>query len=382
MTPITSKLCRQTFSRRIQPRNCAFTLIELLVVLFIFLLLTSVALPTVKKLLVDQKTSKAARSVANFITAARSRAISESRHIGIRLERAEVSKSVNYGTSVVSQIWELKGTPVYSGESAGSHVRISAGTGGLANLVFKVKDNQLIDLFDTTNAPIRTGNLIELPGGNRYELTFTGRRSPPIGGATEDVVDATINLNAPVVVTNGTTVTTFPVATNPSIPREVSYRIYRSPVKSSASSLVLPKGVVIDLNYSGSSRNKSQFAPKSIPALPAADANRSIDIIFGPDGRIESVARDNKGVLSDPDGIIFLCLGSTDGIRPDNLFSNEKGAVANLLNLKSLWIAINPNTGRVTTAPNATVSDFTDIEEAIEQARYLALLSDTMDTEP
>ncbi len=356
--------------------STGFTLVELLVVLFIFLLLTSIALPTVRKLLSDQKTSRAASSITNYINAAKSRAIAEGRYVGVRLERLDSLKAVEYGSSASLRVRQIVGVPPYSGEAADSRVNILFTSGSrIADLQFTLKDNQLLSLGNSNSGPIKDRDLIELPGGRKFHLLFVSKTSDPI--------TAKIDLASPADGSVGTSTTsTFPVDFVAAGNRSVKYRIHRSPELSSTSTLSFARGVAIDLNYSGMGPIGTQFAPQTITTTPPADVNDPIDIVFGPDGRVEFLSTNSLGTIGSPSGIIFLCVGSTDGVRPDDLFAMERRATANILRPDSIWIVINPYTGRTVAAPFAAVSDTSSLTTAISQARSLALLSDTLDAQP
>jgi len=138
------------------------------------------------------------------------------------------------------------------------------------------------------------------------------------------------------------------------------------------------------LNYSGIGLTGGQFRA-------GASAN-NISIVFGPDGRISRI-NDSAGIVGIPSGQIFLCVGSTDGVRDvANLFATERRATANILSPKSTWVVINQNTGRAVAAPFSTVSQgtlalpqstaieiATKLAQANREARQLAVFSDTLD---
>ncbi len=359
-----------------------FTLVELLVVMSIFLLLSAIALPTVRTLLSDQKVSKSASSISEYFNIARNRAIAEGRYVGVRIERLTNSKSLEYGTAASIRLRQLVGVPPYSGEAANAKVTITGIASGIAELEFDAADNQLLTLYDRTHPPIQNRDLIELPGGKKYHLTF-------ISNATtgDPFVRARIDLNAP---SNGAIATeTFPLGHLTTSGRKLKYNIQRAPVASSSATLAFPRGVALDLNYSGFGASGSQFAPTEITTVPPLDINDPIDILFGPSGSVEFISVDNLGTVGSPTGLIFLCLGESDGVIPDDpltttvneLFSTEKRATANVMSLKSAWIVINPTTGRTTVAPFASVATTTSIPTALLEARSLALLSDTLETE-
>jgi hypothetical protein len=156
----------------------------------------------------------------------------------------------------------------------------------------------------------------------------------------------------------------------------VPYRIHRSPVVSTSQSLTFPRGIVVDTTYSGIGIDGNQFMPQG------ASANAAIDIVFGPDGRVETTSIDAIGSRGVPDGMIYLCIGDSDGLQPTTPFNADPRTPANLMNLDSLWIVINPTTGRCVVAPNASVSTTTSMPAALRDARSLAILSDTLDATP
>ena len=137
---------------------------------------------------------------------------------------------------------------------------------------------------------------------------------------------------------------------------------------------------------------ENQFSPDSAGGVTAGD----VDIIFDPNGSVVSVTTDvsvTTPTLGFPVGKIYLCLGDSAGVMSagDNLFQNSGRNVANIRNLDSIWIVINPASGQVVVAPFATVSTAptapTDPRDAswgaaLTQARSLANASATLDSEP
>ena len=141
------------------------------------------------------------------------------------------------------------------------------------------------------------------------------------------------------------------------------------------------------MNYSGIGLSGNQFVP-----TPAA-VNQPIDILFAPNGSVAFVSIDNQGNVGPAIGMIYLCLGTTDGVvePPDptvpattaELFENSSQIVSNITNLDSIWIVINPSTGRVVTAPFASLPGVPPTTgEGLATARGLAILSDTLDSAP
>jgi hypothetical protein len=186
-----------------------------------------------------------------------------------------------------------------------------------------------------------------------------------------DTIPAIISLNSPV---DGSS--TFPVFHTPMNNSLTSFRIYRSPVASTTQTFSFPRDVVIDFTYSGIGIDGNQFAPQG------AVANAPIDLIFGPDGRIDSITQSSLGGSVVPSGLIFLCVGKTDGVRADAPFATTTRPPANLMNEDSAWIVINSTTGRSVVAPRAVVNDTSSMAAALRESRTFAVLSDTLDATP
>lgn len=349
----------------------AYTLVEVLIVLFIMVLLAGVALPTVKDMLANQQTARTARNITAYLDVVRSRAISEGRRTGVRIERLSATDPIGRAQSV--RIRELVSIPPYTGDASDAYMTLSSPDPNFPSVCvasFNPHDNALLKLSaqmvaattpqlpedlrppvsdpaDDPLAPIRSGDYIELPGGRLVAFKIL----------PDDSSDS--NTNAQVMFDLGGYQTTNGPKTFPSSSltedRKMRYRIHRRPVPSSSAPYSLPRGVVIDLNYSGLGAEGNSFAPAVVATGSAEDA-KPIDIIFGPDGRVESVTTAFSDSSITPSGKIFLCVGDSDGIRPKNLLTREKKAPANILNLESKWIVINPSVGRVFSSPFASAT--------------------------
>ncbi len=402
-------------------RRAAYTLVELLIVLAIMVLLAAVALPTVKDLLANQQIAKTARNISAFMDKARSRAIAEGQFVGIRLERLNTLDPVSRAQSI--RIRELTSVPPYTGDASNAFAVLKTNTGYTnANLSyltiaeFNPFDNALLALSasmvdantalqitdplqpgyvltpkseptDDPSAPIRSGDYLELPGGRLVPFKIQHRALNAGAG-----IPVKLFFDLSEMKTAGTK--SFP-AGNPIFPsggRRIKYKIHRRPVVSTSAPYSLPRGVAIDLNYSGTGMKGNEFAPSPMNTDIQTGANaKPIDIVFGPDGGVVSITTAYSDVPSFPQGQVFICLGDSDGIRPDNLFTPDKKAPANLVNLESKWIVINPGTGRVVSSPFSSVSTLptaavvdpydASLDPAITEARLLANFADTVDIE-
>ncbi|EMI55526.1 pilus assembly FimT family protein [Rhodopirellula sallentina] len=367
-----------------------FTLVELLVVLLIFMILVSVSLPIVKGLISDQKVSRTAQSIEAFVNAARSRAIGEGRTVGVRFERLG---DVNFRRSTSVRLRQLLGVPAYSGDSADATATLTGSP--ISSASFDTADSPLVYLSSellndtpTDNdhlAPIQVGDMLELAGGRTVAIGAIGAVS---GMSVPITFDLSENFNP----TGSVYVDRFPLAgASSSSGGRVKYRIHRSPVPSSSNVLSLPKGMAIDLNYSGIGLGGSEFAPDTSSAVTP----RSVDILFNSEGAVTQVIYDTANTRFYPTGLIFFCLGEVDGVASiegaasdrDSLFAAGRTLTTNIRKPDSLWLVINPASGVVSTVAMASVNtiptDPTDPNDgdygtALQEARLFATYSDTI----
>ncbi|WP_419190134.1 hypothetical protein [Stieleria marina] len=396
----------------------------------------------------EQKGANTSRSISAFIDATRRRAIAEGRPMGVlveRLTRDDGPLSPDRGASL--RVRQLVGVPSYAGESSNSFAELKADSNWPAvghvtrpntgdpdpdplkidTAVFNASDNQLLFLSarmianSELNPPVAINDPIEFPGGriarigrliafvdggvDRVKVNFDLEDSAAFNSSTGQSTDrfpATNHIvkrparSAGVVVidSNGFVVDLAnagpdgAIGTADDVVQKTTYKIHRRPARSTTAPLDLPRGLAIDLNYSGMGAFGNQFAPVPSAATPGLSIfNNHISITFSADGRVSQV-NNAAGVSLKPSGLIFLCLGTTDGLRSDSLLSNDERAPANLMDLQSIWIVINPSTGRVVSSPfasvapsTATITDPADaaLAPAINQARFFAFLSDTVD---
>lgn len=380
-----SRLQERSFAER-KTTLAGFTLVEILVVMSIMVALAAVALPATKELLSKQKVTRAASGLQAFIDSARNRAIAGNRSVGVVIER--FNPTTDYGRASSIRLRLMIGVPPYSGDAdnAVAHLRASTSNNPSSIIAeFDPADSQLLALSVMMNAdgdpnpPIRVGDQIELPGGRRASIIEMDR------GANANGLDRVfVRFNLREVDSLNSAL--FPEASNYlSEDRFVKFKIHRRPVASSTSVFSLPRGVVLDLNYSGVGVYGNQFAPSIALNDPAPD----IGIVFGGDGKVINVFHLDQEFETPPTGQIFLCLGESDRLHPENLFAIDDDAPANLLSLDSTWLVINSNTGRsvvspfasVRSIPTGVVTDPVDasLRQALLEARYFANLGDTVD---
>lgn len=426
--------CRQRAA--VKRHRQGYTLVEILVVLFVLMLLAAIALPTVKELLSNQKVGRAAQNMTAFIAKARSRAIAEEKPFGVLIERGVgVDDTGNVlGLSQSIRMRQIAGVPPYTGDASNAYatLRDDPTFPNVEIAEFTAKDNQLLSLsrniYSDTSltpqqqdqaAPIRNGDYLELPGGRMVPITFmpytvaAGDVLPngalAQAGSTSRTVledaDGEETVRVWFSLTN-----LYPEGARSLTGSRVKYRIHRRPVVSSVTPFSMPRGVVMDLNYSGVGVAGNQFASLS--------DDKDIEIIFGADGSVLRVTNgwfwvSGTGVADwdetqvAPLGSIYLCIGDADGLVPNDLFSQDKKTFSNLLNLESIWVSINPYTGRAnasevapvdlglvlanagldansilqTPNPDPSTEEATALADAISRSRYFATLSDSVDPE-
>lgn len=371
-----------------------FTLLEVLVTFFVLLILAGVALPVTRNTLRDQRNNRAAQIVTSFIDLTRNHAIAYERDMGVVFERLEPE---GFGRSACLRLRQVRGVPIYTGESAkamATLVNVAGTVGGPINAAdFNPIESQLLALSadmilagNAADAPIRLGDRLELPGGRIVTILDIAR----VGTATVNelrTVRVTFNLREPSNLPAPLTSTyTHPGrasrSTNP--PQRVRYAIHRAPVLTNTASVSLPRGTAIDLNYSGFGVRGSEFMPNLNDASVVAG---SVIVLFDSAGRVSRV---NTGVgdVGPPVSQLFFCIGDLDGVQSAaaDLLNQERRSRANVLRTNASWLVLNPATGRTFAAPLAPVGLTAmtggiaeQTTQAIEQARFLANLGDTLD---
>ncbi len=382
-----------------------FTLVEMLVVLFIFLLLASVALPITKKLISDEKTTRAAQSIESFISTARNRAIAEGRTHGVRLERLGDLDSLR-STSI--QMRYLKGAPDYTGDAADATAIVSASTStsGIDTLAFTVADSPLLylslkmlqsaDPREKARSPIQYGDLIELPGGFLAPI----EQGQITGDATTVFVKILPRNNVLDASGAATSLGRFPDTLRDPVTgssNQVKYRIHRRPTPTTSGIISLPRGLAIDLNYSGIGLGGNEFAPTTL----AADIPQSVDILFNGNGAVSEVILGNTRFQ--PQGRLFFLVGRIDGIADvegamtsdrEDLFSNVKPLIANIMDRQSIWLVVNAASGQVDAVANQPVTTIptertdarpsmapapAELSTALKESRVFATFSDSVE---
>ena len=267
----------------------AFTLIEMLIVISILMILAAAAANVMRPALDGRRVREAARAVNVYLSSARNRAMETGRPCGVILRRFN-------NTPAVMNLDQCEVPACYSGDSA-----------------------QV-----TCNGATVTATLDVAPqegvvnGGDLVQFNYQGPlyMIPPTAGK----------------VTTATITASLYTSQDQAIPwsgQSVPYRIFRSPSKVAtfslqAQPLQLPAASIVDLNAS------------SVDGGPLfSTSTTDVKITFSPNGSVDRVYINDVPVsASQP---IFLLIG-----KYEQLGNNEQ-------DLTNFWVAINPQTGLVTT---------------------------------
>jgi prepilin-type N-terminal cleavage/methylation domain-containing protein len=369
------------------------TLVEMLIVISIMAILTVAALKLMQPV-EDRRVREAARAVNVYISSARNRAMEIGRPCGVIFRRAN---GTNFPTaSMVLDQCEVP--PPYAGDETNSLVKVQDWTfrpdglkyfkDGRIVLKVQIKDGQF------SSNLLRPGDLMQLNGqGPFYTLIYDDpttnpsdslRTQPPYTTmnppSDPKVEDFKIDSNGYYdfnpsklkddpsgsgwVISHWLTIILDPKVTpvqmlpwpqfiQPPIGQQwsppVSFLILRQPVKSSASSLQLPAGSMVDLDFSGTDYQSFQNPTGNY---------YDVAVIFSSNGSVEGYYWNNQPFPAL--GPIFMLIGSRSRVR--DFVAQPLLAVPNLndlpnwADLSSIWVTINYQTGMVSTDDNYAIN--------------------------
>jgi hypothetical protein len=175
----------------------------------------------------------------------------------------------------------------------------------------------------------------------------------------------------------------------------VPYQIFRQPVKTADEPVTLPSGALVDLGFSGigdgthfgvatPGNPATQYAsqdPSAVTGMPNVHGTpKPVLIMFGPSGKLASVHYAHRPATSSQtvfDGVkaitpVYLLVG-----QPPNVGTP---APPNFMNQENIWVAVNAQSGLVTTSEVAIGSDlfaagaltYSDFRKAIVASRAFA----------
>jgi prepilin-type N-terminal cleavage/methylation domain-containing protein len=327
---------------RLTRQRRGFTLVELLAVIAVMAILMSVAIPVIRPALKDRKLRESARLINAYCAGVQARATELGRPVGIVLSRGTTNAR---GIYQCTEIFTAEVPLPYAGDLIDSKALVTQ-AGAVWTVSFP--NNPFF------NTLLRPQELFALKLDYKHPL-YQCRRS----GDQQAVIDnGSLDLCGPprqLVKTDG------------SWKRAVPFQILRSPARSSAAPLQLPRGVAIDLSISGMGFRGTQFNPTS----KLGPGN--ITIMFNPNGSVNRVYVGGQPLPQTTR--IYLMIGRVNQINPTNPFQqgNNASEQANLRDPVNFWLSINPKTGLIRNSINrADLIKKTDAT-GIHQARMDAI---------
>lgn len=351
------------------------TLVELLVVIVILMMITAIAIPVLSPNVEQKRIREAARLVSGFLTGAKTRAQATGRPVGVLFERLPGNLNASMTLSYVEV------PPPYSGDLLGS----------VASPFLDANDSDALKVsMDPTNKSDFNPEMVSVGDVIYFEGRANGYR---IDGPATSPTNAVIAPNTKVLsISPAFSDGRYPWVQSPddgfsdmynpppSKPRRglprLNYKIARQPVKSAGVPVQLPDGAVVDLSTSGF--GASGLFATSLPANPTDTTPLNISsterlvVMFGPSGIVSSIQL--GGASTPASGGIHFMIGRPDGV---NTVTTPVAAptVANLADLNSLWVSVNPQTGMVSTAENGK---YQGSNNPISDARAIAVTSQSM----
>jgi Tfp pilus assembly protein FimT len=279
------------------------------VVLVILMIMASATIPRLRPMMDRSRTREAARSVQLALDSARNLAMTTGRPCGVMIERLPSN------TRCSMTLTQVETPPPYAGDSLASVGSVTLT--GTDNLNYYVQFAFSASVDSTLASIVHQYDLIQFNFQGPW-YTITSQPASGNSSLTASVARSQVQ-NIPWM--QGTLIST---------PPPVGYEIMRQPTKSAAAALQFPSPAVVDLTASGTDADTNGWAGSS-----------PIVILFSPNGSVDRVYYEGyaNGVqrVTQP---IYLLVGKIDEVNPPS-------GPANVADLNSLWVAINPATGLV-----------------------------------
>ncbi|MEK6237028.1 MAG: type II secretion system GspH family protein [Planctomycetales bacterium] len=389
---------RPLSTREVSPRRRGVTLIELMVVLAIMAIVFALLLSTWRPSLDDVRLREASRGATAFIMGAKDRALDSGRAFGVRIESYQDAENPTLARSNAAyRLSYIEQPAPYAGDYFNSKAVVryvpidpndpnSPRVNKILALGYVDPDPMVgftPDQMYKTYKINLVGSSIRLGyQGHEYVIITADDTLDMNGGFTNPWIlqsatrqgtriDPPTGPGAPPTVYPGVTVDQ-PYNTRNS---GVGYQIYLPPMKSGTKAFDLPKGIAIDLDASGMSG--TEFA-----ALSAGDVRR-VDFLFAPKGSVAALILSTDGVIDGgviPTQSFHFLIGKNEQVlepgdtAPPPVIGSDD-VDANWRDPETLWVSVNPITGKVRSSPNDALSitaPDTDKPGQIIEARFFA----------
>jgi hypothetical protein len=298
----------------------------MLVVIFVILAVTVLAIGIAAPNVETRRLREAARQVDAFCQGAKSMAADTGRPVAVVIE-PDINQPLMARTLKYAQV-----PPPYSGDTLTSMATILAktppsGSNPWLATVSVPNDYPWMTPSDPQHDLVRVGDLLRFNFQGHYYLIVAvdpGQRRLTIQpGNTTGLIALPENVPMP-------------------------YQVLRQPIPSAGTDLELPEPVVIDLGQSGPEGDGTPGSgrfPNNPPTYPQATLARPVTIVFAPGGGVLQYIC--GGVVYPVGGPLYLSVGKREHV--------ETGS--NLSDFETYWVAVNNQTGLVTTAENAGYRD-------------------------
>ena len=321
------------FNRQLSIVNCqlkGMTLVELLVAVSIMVLLVAISVPMFKPMLESQKTAGAARTVAMALERAKVRAMETGKYVGVEFERFSVDKDKN--DIALDQNFALRLRLVRNAKdryTLDDDFRVKVKGGVIEFYTYNgpsgTPPNRWVPSL--TDPPDWDGNasLIQFGRQGRYYKLDGKKLAPPFGGLDHPVEGASGTYDHP----------------------PVEYRIKRQPRPMLIPPIIMPRGTVVDLQFSGEGIKNKATAFNDI-------SSESVIILFSPNGTVDRYFFDDPtpmdGVPRDP---LHFCIGEWERALS---IGHEDGR-RNIDTASNFWVTVHPRTGAVRISEMNTYRD-------------------------
>ncbi|MGA2031101.1 MAG: prepilin-type N-terminal cleavage/methylation domain-containing protein [Thermoguttaceae bacterium] len=310
--PWASLLNRFAVGSNVRNRR-GVTLIELLVVVGLMMILMAAAVPRVRTSIDARRAREAARAINVYLGAARNSAVATGRSCGVRIDRLPAATGCSMNLSQVAV------PPPYGGDTTTAMATVTGPTGtisatdtGSYTVAFPAGMNtNLVHAGDLIQFNYE-GPLYQIQSLSATSAAVTLLEAAPVGGQP-------VAYQGQLAPWTNTTSQPMP------------FTILRQPVKSGATPLQLGNAAVVDLQFSGIGITDYRWKSQS----------NSLMILFSANGGIDRIWDDNGQYCATD--TVYLLVGKREKV-------GQAGATSNLADLTNQWIAVNPQTGIVTTA--------------------------------